>query len=406
MRLAIALAALPVLWGAAQEGDFESPEFGIRLKLPAGWTVGSSSKPEILKLSLPGEHAFRPEIYLHNLAFTEEHITLGQYREQIRQQTQREYVEPRILDDRTVTAGGRPGFVLETAFKRGDVPAISYRGIIELSPSRLVSFLCVAPKAAEEPALKAFDGLLAAIEFFPRQPQDGADAGLKRFAAAAEKLDATPADYERKLELDYGIGERNVGSYSQSLKGATRDGAAGLEATTIDIIDLGKDGRLEKRTTAFLSDDLAKQRAEVEIIHRSREQRVQYFAASAALDGTDVTVERRVNGEKSTAKLKVAERTVFMELLEALEFRLLAGGKGPTITVPVLPVFDNEPGYVKIDHTGEHEMKSPTGSGLVKITVLAVAREDGAIITYWFDADRRMIRRSVGGQGVVLQARK
>jgi hypothetical protein len=368
--------------------------------------VGSSTKPEILKLSLPGEHPFRPEIYLHNLAFTEEHITLGQYREQIRQQTQREYAEPRILEDRTVTAGGKPGFVLTTAFKKGEAAAVSHRALVELSPSRLVSFLCIAPKAAEETATKAFEGLLAAIEFFPHPAPDGTEAGLKRYAEGAGKLAATATDLDRTLELEYGIGARNVGSYSQTLKAGTRDGAAGLEATTIDIIDLGADGRLEKRTTAFLSDDLTKQRAEVEVIHRSRERRVQYFTASAALNGTEVTVERRVNGEKSTAQLKVPERTVFMELLEALGFRLLAAGKTPTISVPVLPVFDNEPGYVKIEHTGEHEMKSPAGSGLVKITVMSVAREDGVIITYWFDAGRKLIRRSVGGQSVILQEKK
>lgn len=409
MRLAFLLGFLPVLAAAAkpaQERDFESPEFGVRLKLPAKWTVGSSAAPEILKLSLPGEHAFKPELVLHNLAFTEEHITLGQYREQIRQYIQRTYRDPRILDDRTATVGGKPAVVFTTSSKaKGDAPAISHKALVEISPSRLLSIECVSPRAMEESAAQTFEALLGSIEFFPRKAPEGTAEGVKRFGEAVAKLPATEAGFERKLELEYGIGTRNVGSYSQELRAGTREGAPGLEVTTIDIIDIGADGRLEKRTKAFLSDDLSKQRADVEIVHRSKEQRVQYFTASVALNGTEATVERKLNGEKQSVKLTVPERTILMELLEPLEFRLVGQGKTPVFSVPVLPVFDNEAGHVKVDHTGEYEMKMPEG-GLVKVSVLNVGREDGAVITYWFDSERKMIRRGVSGQAVILQAKK
>ena len=408
MRLALVLGILPALaFAGPQEAAFESPAFGVRLKIPAGWTVESSTPPEILKVSLPGKHAVAPEIAVHNLAFVEEHITVGQYREQIRQFIQRSYRDPRILDDRAVTVGGRPGVVFTTSSKstKGDAPAISFKGLVEISPSRLLSIECVAPREMEESARKTYDALLASIEFFPRKTAEGTAEGLKRFAETIAKLPATEAGFDRKIDLEYGIGDRKVGTYEQVMKAATRDGASGIEVTTVDIIDLGQDGRLEKRSTAFVSDDLAKQRATVEIVHRGKEQRVQYFSATVALDGTEAAIERRLNGEKSNATVKVPERTVLMEALEAVEYRLVGAGKGPTMSVPVLPAFDNEAGHIKVEHTGESEMKSP-GSGVVKVNILVVAREDGALINYWFDADRKVIRRSVGGQPVILQPKK
>ncbi len=408
MRLALVWAFLPVLAvrAAPQDAAFESPEFGVRLKIPAGWTVGTPRPGEVLRLSLPGNHAVPPELVVANLPFLEEHITVGQYREQIRQFIQRKYLDPRILDERTVTAGGKPGFIFTTASKaKDDAPAISYKAMIEISPSRLLSVECVAPRAMEETAGKTYDALLASLEFFPRKAPDGTAEGVKRFGEAVAKLPATAADFARKVELDYGIGERRVGTYAQEMKAATREGATGIEVSTVDVIDLGADGRLEKRTRGFISDDLAKQRADVEIVHRSKELRVQYFTASVALDGTDVAVERRLNGEKSSVKLKAPERAVLMELLEPLEFRMIGAGKGPSMSVPVLPAFDNEPGHVKMEHTGDYEMKADAG-GLVKVSILVVTREDGAMINYWFDEARKLIRRSVGGQSVVLQARR
>lgn len=407
MRPALVLAILPVLVsaGPAQDGAFESPEFGLRLKLPAGWTVGSAAKPEILKLSLPGEHAFRPEILLHNLAFTEQHITLGQYREQFRQYIQIQLPDPRILDDRSLTVGGKPAILFTATYKRGEEPAVYLKGLVELSPSRLLSFECVAPRALEESVRKTGDELLASIEFFPRATPDGTADGLKRFGDALAKLAPTDPAHEKKLDLEYGVGERNVGSYAQAIKAAARDGAAGLEVSTVDVIDLGAEGRLEKRSKVFLADDLSKQAADIEIVHRSKERRVQYFTASLSLDGVDVAIERRINGERSSLKLKVPERTILWEGLEAFQFRLIPAGKGPVFSLPVLAAFENEVSHLKIEHRGEYEMKAPAG-GLTKVTEIAVAREDGVIITYWYDPDRKLIRRSVGGGNVILQAKK
>jgi hypothetical protein len=407
MRTLLALAILPVLAsaGPGQEGAFESPEFGVRLKIPAGWTVGSAAKPEILKLSLPGDHPFRPEILLHNLAFTEQHVTLGQYREKFRQYMQVQLAESRILDDQNLTVGGKPALLFTAHYKRGELPAVYLKALVELSPSRLLSFECVAPRALEESVRKAADALLASVEFFPHAPPDGTAEGVKRFAENIAKLPPTAAGAESKLDLEYSVGDRNVGFYAQEVKAATRDGASGIEVSTVDVIDLGAEGRLEKRSKVFLSDDLAKQSAEVQVVHRSKERREQSYTATLVLDGTDVAVERRINGEKKSDKLKVPERTVLWEGLEALQVRLLAGGKGSLVSVPVLPAFDNEVGHLKLEHRGELDVKGRT-SGIVKVTELAVAREDGVIITYQYDPDRKLIRRTVGGGNVILQAKK
>ena len=403
MRLAFALAFSSVLAGPAQEVPFESPEFGLRLKIPAGWSVGTADGATILKLSRAGQRPFAAEIVVQNLNFIEEHITVGQYREQFRQFIQRQYADPRILDDKASVVGGKPCHAFTWAWKAKDGPAVNARAFVEISPMRLVSVELGAPKEMED-AAKTWDALLASIEFFPRKAPDGTEERLKLFAEAAGKWPATEAGFARKTELDYALGDQNVGSYSQQMKAATRDGATGIELTTADVIDLGPNGRLERRSSVFVSDDLAKQRADVEVVHRSKERRVQYFTSSVALDGTDVTAERRLNGEKTSAKLKVPERTVISDALEAVEFRLLAGGKAPMMSIPVLEAFDNDVQYARVEHTGEYEMKAPAG-GLAKVQVLVVARDTG-IVTYWFDPAKKIIRRSVAGGNVVLQERK
>jgi hypothetical protein len=408
MALRIALLILPVLClaGGPQDGKFESPDYGIRLKLPAGWTVDSTRQVQVvLKLALPGDKPFRSELIIRELPFPEEHITIGQYREQIRQLIQRTYRDPRILEDRDATVGGRPGFVFVTASRTtGDADAVSYRCLVELSPSRLLWVEGIVPKEGAEAAAKTFDALLATIEFFPRAAPPGTEEGLKKFAEAAAKLPATDATFERKLDMEYVLGDSKVGTYQQELKAGTREGAAGIEVKTVDVIDLGTKGRLEKRTTAFLSDDLARQWGDVEIIHKGSEGRTQYFTAAVKVEGTSATIERRINGEKSSTKVTVPERTVLLELLEALQVRLLGSPAKGLMSAPVLPAFDNEAGHVAIEMRGKHEMKGE--AGLVDVHIIVVQREDGTLINYWYDADRKMIRRTVGGQSIMLQTRK
>jgi hypothetical protein len=403
MRHLLALAILPALVGPAQDGAFESPEFGVRLKIPAGWTVGTSDGATILKISLAGKHAFPAEIVVQNLAFLEEHITVGQYREQFRQFIQRQYADPRILDDKAFTVAGKPCTSFTWAWKAKEGPAVNYRAFIELSPMRMLSVEFGSPKTMED-AAKTWEALLATLEFFPRKQADGADERLKLYAESAAKLPATEAGFTRKTELDYLVGVENVGTYSQQMKAATKDGAAGVEMTTVDVIDLGANGRLERRSTVFVSDDLARQRAEVEVVHRGKERRIQYFTSNVAIEGGEATADRRINGEKSAVTVKVPERTILSDAIEILEFRLLAAGKGPMISVPVLEAFDNDVQYARMEHTGEYEMKA-AGGGLVKVNVLVVARDTG-VLTYWFDSNKKVMRRSVAGGNVVLQERK
>ncbi|HEY3226260.1 MAG TPA: hypothetical protein VGK61_04595 [Planctomycetota bacterium] len=408
MRFPGVLLILPALGlaGGPQDGKFESPDYGIRLKIPAGWTVDSTKLVQVvLKLALPGDKPFRSELIIRELPFPEEHITIGQYREQIRQLIQRTYRDPRILEDRDAKVGGRPGFVLVTASRTtSDADAMSYRCLVELSPSRLLWVEAIVPREGAGAAAKTFDALLGSIEFFPRQAPAGTEEGLKKFAEAAAKLPVTEAKFEGKVDMEYALGDNKVGSYQQELKAGTREGAAGIEVKTVDVIDLGTKGRLEKRTTAFLSDDLARQWGDVEIVHKGPEGRTQYFTATVKVEGTAATIERRINGEKSSTEIKVPERTVLLELLEALQVRLLASPAKGVVSVPVLPAFDNEAGHVAIELRGKHEMKAD--AGLVDVHIVVVQREDGTLINYWYDADRRMIRRTVGGQSIVLQTRK
>jgi hypothetical protein len=398
-------AVLAVLLSAAgpQEAAFESAEYGIRLKIPRGWTVDATKTPRvILKLTLPGEHAFPPEILLSELAFSE-YVTLAQYREQVRQFIQRTYREPRLLDDRDCAAGGRPGFYFVTASKTlNDAEAVSFKGFIALQPARMLSVECVYPKAGQEDAQKAYDGLLAAIEFIPRKPPPGTEEGLKRFAEEAAKLAAPEPGLTRKEELEYVLGERNIGTYTLEIAASSREGVEGLEQKSAHVVDLGEEGRAESRVTGFLSNDLARQWVQVEDARTGKDRRTQYFTAKASLEGGQMTVERRINGEKSSVQVKVPERTVFSELVEALQARLVPGAK-VQLSVPAISAFENEAGHVRIHLEGRHEMR--VDDKLVEVHVVSLQRDE-TLLNYWYSADRRILRRTVSGQSLVLRPKK
>ena len=402
MRLLAVLGALLVAAGP-QEAAFESAEYGIRLKIPRGWTVDATKQPRvILKLTLPGEHSFPPELLLSEVVFSE-YVTLGQYREQVRQFIQRTYREPRLLEDRECTAGGRPGFFFVTLSRTvNEADAVSCKGFIALQPARMLSVECVFPRAGQEEALKAYDALLAAVEFIPRKPAAGTEEGLKRFAEEAPKLAPAEAGLVRKEELEYVLGERNIGSYVLDVSAGTREGAAGLEVKSVHLVDLGEEGKAEARVTGFLSNDLARQWVEVEDVRVGKDRRTQYFTAKGALAGGKVTVERRINGEKSSVEIKVPERTVFSELVEALQARLVPGAKS-MMSVPSISAFENEAGHVRIQLEGKHEMR--VDDKLVEVHVVSLQRDE-SLLNYWYSSDRRILRRTVSGQSLVLRPKK
>jgi hypothetical protein len=401
LPLAAAALALPL---PAQDSPFESSDFGVRLKIPAGWTIDATRQARvILKLTLSGDGPVKPELLVYEAALAEP-VTPAQYKEQLRHFLQRAYKEPRMVEDRAVTAGGRSGFVLGVASKgAGDVDVVSLKGLIEISPKRMLGVDGVFPRGREEALGKVYDALLASVEFIPRKSPIGTEDGLRQLAQAVEKIFKTPAPPEGPTELGVFAGDKRIGTYTITLKPGTRGAAAGWELESAFRVDLGEEGRSESHVTGFLSHDLATQAAEVAESKVGKDKRAQNFSASVNLAGGEVRSVRRINGERVETRFKVPERAILGELEEALKVRLLELGKG-LVSVPVVSAFENEPGYLRIELAGPQ--KKPVGGAEAEVHVLLVQREDGSVVTDWHDKDRRPAQISYSNTSLLLRRAK
>jgi hypothetical protein len=383
----------------AQDLPFESSEYGVRLKIPAGWNVDATRQPQvILKLNHSGDHLFKPELQVYEVRLGEP-TTIGQHKEVVRQYIQRAYREPKILEERAGSAGGRAGFLLVVASKTiNEAEAVSWKLLVEVSPRRLLGVDGVFPKGKEEELGKAFDRLVGSIDFIPRRSAP-ADLMLKAMGEAAKKLAAAETPAEREDELGIYVGDRQVGTYKVRFRPAARGAAKGLEVETWTSLDLGEE-KVETRIAGFLSNDMSLQAVELEESKLGKDKRMQYFAARSTLDKGEISVERRINGERSSLKFKAPERFLFAELGETLQYRLLRLEK-TTVATSTLSAFENDFGSIAIEVGGKHKMK--TGQELVDIYVAFLRREDGTLVTYWYDSNFGLNRLGASGQALVIK---
>lgn len=395
------MAAAPA--GAPQDSDFESADYGVRLKIPKGWNIDATRQARvILKLNQPADGPVKPELIVHDAPFSDP-LTLGQYKEVLRHTVQRLYREPWMLDDREIQVGGKPGFVLGIQSKAtNDSEIVSYKGMVALSPRHFLGVDGVFPKGQAEGLAKVYEALLASIEFIPRRQPIGTEDGLKKLDETLAKLKEpwTPPGSE---EISIFLGDKEIGSQTLTFKPVTREGAEGIEADLFTRIDLGDDGRSEARVKGFLSNDLSKQSVELSELRAGKDKRTQSFTASATKSGGEVQVSGRINGERISATFKAPAKAVFSELMDLLQRRLLAGGKG-FVMVPTIQAFDHDPVYLKVELGGAHKMR--TDDQTLEVQVVYQAREDGALVTYWYDAERRLIRITSSAQGPVFKRKK
>src|SRR5262249_21238178 len=132
-------------------------------------------------------------------------------------------------------------------------------------------------------------------------------------------------------------------------------------------------------------------------------KRVQSFTASGTLSGGEVRIDGRINGERANWVLKPPAKVVFSEFMDALQRRLMAAGKG-FVMVPTLQVFDHDPMILKVELGGPHKMR--VDDQTVEVQVVYQAREDGALVTYWYDSERRLSRITSSTQGPVFKRKK
>lgn len=398
--VAATAAAAPA---AAQDSDFESADYGVKLKIPKGWNIDATRQARvILKLNLPGEGAVKPELIVHDAPFADP-LTLGQYKEVLRHTVQRLYREPWMLEDREVKVGDRTGFVLGIQSKAtNDSEIVSLKGMVAISPRRFLGVDGIFPKAQADGLAKVYEALLASIEFIPRRQPIGAEDGLKKLEETLAKL-KEPWVPPATDEISIFLGDKEIGSQTISFKAASRDGVEGIEADLFTRIDLGEEGRSEARVKGFLSNDLSRQSVELSELRAGKDKRVQSFTASASISGGEAQVSGRINGEKMSTSFKPPAKAVFSELMDLLQRRLMAGGKG-FVMVPTIQAFDHTPVYLKVELGGSHKMR--VDDQTVDVQVVYQAREDGALVTYWYDGDKKLSRITSSAQGPVFKRKK
>src|SRR6185295_1303474 len=176
--LGVAAAAFPA---GAQDSDFESADYGIKLKIPKGWNIDATRQQRvILKLNQTAEGPVRPELLIYDAPFSEP-LTLGQYKEQLRHFRQRAYKDPWMVEDRAVKAGGKDGFLLGIQSRStNDTEIVSYKAMIQITPRHFLGVDGVFPKAQAESLWKVYEGLLESLAFIPRRQPIGTEDGLKK----------------------------------------------------------------------------------------------------------------------------------------------------------------------------------------------------------------------------------
>lgn len=394
---AVLLLFAPLL--VCQDSAFESERHGIRLRIPSDWRVDAAQRDALLKLTLSGEYPFRPELLVYEVRPAEP-VTLAQHKEKVRQYLQAAYKEPRILDDRPIEAAGRPGFLfVVSSLAVTQTEAVSYKAMIESSPRRLVAVEAVFPRGSEAALKPAYDEFLASLEFIPRSPPPGAEAGLKAYAEMRRKIAATAGAGDVQDDLKVYVGDKQIGALTISYKRGRMNDVPGIDVETRTALEVDEQ-RVETRIRGFLSDDLTVQVVILDESRVGRDKRTQTFEASVTLVGAEAAVERRINGEPSSTKVKVPAGTILAELAEVLQYRLLSLGR-LSVSTPVLLSFENEPAWMQFELGGVHKLKVEDKTA--EVNVAFMTRADGVLANYWYDADLKLLRVGFSGQPLVIK---
>lgn len=383
-----------LLWQGepAQGTPFESRDFGVRLKIPAGWSVDSTREPHVLlKIQKSGDFVYRPTIQLYE-AVAGDPITPGQFKESMRTSIQRLLKEARIFEDQAVQAGGRPGFSFFVRVK-ADVDLVVIRSILGEGPKRYLGVDANFPEDGWTELRKDYDALLASIEFTRRRSREASEKELKPILDAFQLLAEEKAEKkDLRDELVIYIGEKEFGTFHWSIRDAASEGVEGFEVESVQTVDLGEEGKQTIRVLGFLSRDMSIQKVFTEQMRVSRERKTVYFTAEGKLSGGRIHVVRRINGEKSEWTAAAEPGGVFADLIEGLLWRLAPLGKR-LVAIPAIDLFDPEAGLWRIEFAGLQKMRE--GEKTVEIYVAFQVRDDGQLTTFWYDADRHLIRRNV-----------
>lgn len=382
---------LAVLLLAPQDfKTFVDDEFGVRLKYPSTWQTEKTEGDAMLARFMTDGEKFRPEIVLIN-GRMKNPTPVEEYKAQIKKMIQENemYKDAKIGEPRDISASGRKGCQIDIELKtKQGLDLVIIKSGLSLGLRRYLIVDAAIPKERIGDLRKVYDQIIASIEFFAgREPEEIS----KRFAAFDEiRAKLTPMKIDRREELeillaDTATSDKTLGSYAFSFKSGQVDGRDGTIVETSIKLEIDKGGKSTIQSKSFVSNDLTYQKVEIHEMSETPEKRTFEYKSTSTLNKTQVASERIINGTKTNAQFQVPEGTVFSDLVEWLQWRLL---EYPMIDVHVrvLSVYDEHTEYVQIEGAPSGSKRADEAYNVV------LTKPDKTILMYYYSQDRTIHR--------------
>ncbi len=298
---------------------------------------------------------------------------------QAKEYVQKEYKDIQILEEKELAVAGRPAFRL--AFRQGDllhVKTVVFRTNLE--------YYLLDAQMAQAEADKhrgPVERASASLEVLPLKLTEEERAAQARFLGALKP--AAPAGLEGEEWHAVHLAKARIGR--QRAKVSVSEGRVAFE---LDIAsDFGEGGKDSSVVRGSFTPDGRSQKVDVERTKENAKERWQ-FRASGAIEGGRAKVSRDMNGIKEEASFAVEEGVLFTDVADVFQRTLLDAGKGAYL-IRALSPYEDEPGLRLVEVSGREAMEI---EGLKREACVVFSRADrGKIETYYYGADRRMIRQ-------------
>lgn len=353
----------------------EDHKFSVRP--PAGW---------VRKGAAPGSVSFAPpEKTAAATVFSATHYVasnptpLASFIRQAREYVKEKHPGAQVSEDRELQIAGRPAFRL--VFTQGDLLTVH---TVVFRTNREYYLLDAQMPASEAAKYRGpVDGAAASLELKALRLTDEERAALARFAGALKT--ATAAGLEAEEWHTVHLGRARIGR--QRTKCAVSGDGVSFE---LDIAsDFGEGGKDASVIRGSFSPDGKFQKVEVERTKQNPKERWQ-FRASGAIEGGRAKVSRDMNGLKEEVSFDVEEGVLFEDVSEVYLKILLGMGKG-TYLIRTLSPFEDEPGIRSVEVSEREPMEI---EGRKQDATVVFSRADrGRSVTYYYAADRKLIRQ-------------
>lgn len=370
-------------------------EEGIRYVIPADWSFSSGREPRMLAQGILRDETLKPYpqmVLIHDRPSRPS--TPAAFRKEVREAVEKNAIGFKVIEDRELAFKGRPGFLLVFGYKSDQdlekaVDMEGVRGGLLIGPRRYVLVDINYPAAGAEKLRPLAESLLAGIDTFPPKEPDGVRKGLETFRQIREKWGAFPSAFAVEQKLDYDLGKKTVGTYLLKVQDGAIDGRPGYRVERSLVIDMDKDGKMEARSSGFLSCDMELQSVQVSEVTVAADGRRYEYEASATIKDGKLKGMRRILGEESEAAFDVPKETVFFDFVEVLLLRLVEYGKCD-FHVPTVSPYDNETRSVRIECSDIQKIR--VDGQRIDAYTLFVTGTGGTHTTYFIDGAKNILQ--------------